>query len=124
MESIIATSKRNRLNEEITASRIRLIAADGQQVGVVSIAEALRAAVEAGLDLVEISPTAEPPVCRIMDHGKFVFEKKKRQSAAKKKQTQVQVKEIQFRPGTDEGDYWSSTHLTHGCWSAMRIASH
>lgn len=57
------------------------------------------------MDLVEISPTAEPPVCRIMDHGKFVFEKKKQQSAAKKKQKQVQIKEVKFRPATDEGDY-------------------
>ena len=104
-EPVIATPKRNRLNDEITTPRIRLIDAEGQQVGVVTIAEAIAAAVDAGLDLVEISPTAEPPVCRIMDHGKFVFEKKKRQSAAKKKQKQVHVKEIKFRPGTDEGDY-------------------
>ncbi len=71
----------------------------------VSINEALRMAEEAKLDLTEIVPNAEPPVCRIMDYGKFVFEKKKQQSLAKKKQKQVQVKEIKFRPGTDIGDY-------------------
>lgn len=104
-EPVIATPKRNRLNDEITTPQVRLIDADGEQVGVVSIAKAMEAAEDAGLDLVEISPTAEPPVCRIMDHGKFVFEKKKQQSAAKKKQKQVHVKEIKFRPGTGEGDY-------------------
>jgi len=74
-------------------------------VGIVSIAEALVAAQEAKLDLVEIVPHAEPPVCRVMDYGKFVFEAKKQKSAAKKKQKQVQIKEIKFRPGTDIGDY-------------------
>lgn len=74
-------------------------------MGVVSLAEAKQAASDVGLDLVEISPNAEPPVCRIMDYGKFVFEKKKEQSAAKKKQKQVHIKEVKFRPGTDEGDY-------------------
>ena len=71
----------------------------------VSLREAKDLAEEAGLDLVEIVPNAEPPVCRIMDYGKFVFEKKKQQQAARKKQKQVQVKEVKFRPGTDEGDY-------------------
>lgn len=84
---------------------VRLINADGEQVGVVSIQAALEAATEAGLDLVEISPNAEPPVCRLMDYGKFVFDQKKEKAAAKKKQKQVQVKEIKFRPGTDQGDY-------------------
>jgi translation initiation factor IF-3 len=104
-ESVIATAKRNRQNDEITAPSIRLIDAEGEQVGVVTLAQAMAAAVEAGLDLVEISPMAEPPVCRIMDYGKFLFEKKKQQNAAKKKQKQVQIKEVKFRPGTDEGDY-------------------
>ncbi len=82
-----------------------MIGADGDQVGIVSIREALAAAAEAGLDLVEIVPNAEPPVCRIMDYGKFVFEAKKQRQAAKKKQKQVQVKEVKFRPRTDSGDY-------------------
>jgi translation initiation factor IF-3 len=72
---------------------------------VVSTREALGIAVAAGLDLVEISPASQPPVCRVMDNGKFLFEKKKQQQLAKKKQRQVQIKEIKFRPGTDEGDY-------------------
>lgn len=70
-----------------------------------SLAQAKQIASEAGLDLVEISPNADPPVCRIMDYGKFRFEQNKKQQAAKKKQKQIQVKEIKFRPGTDEGDY-------------------
>ncbi|TDW58818.1 translation initiation factor IF-3 [Oceanimonas baumannii] len=74
-------------------------------MGVVSINEALSAASEAGVDLVEISPNAEPPVCRIMDYGKFLYEKSKATKEQKKKQKQIQVKEIKFRPGTDEGDY-------------------
>jgi len=82
-----------------------LIGADGNQLGVVPIGEALRIAEEAGLDLVEIAPQADPPVCRIMDYGKFRFEISKKQQAAKKKQKQIQVKEIKFRPGTGEGDY-------------------
>jgi translation initiation factor IF-3 len=74
-------------------------------VGVVPIQRALELAEEAGLDLVEISPTAEPPVCRIMDYGKFKFEASKKAHEAKKKQTRIQIKEVKFRPGTDEGDY-------------------
>ncbi len=84
---------------------VRLIDAEGEQVGVVSIQAALEAATESGLDLVEISPNAEPPVCRLMNYGKFIFDQKKEKAAAKKKQKQVQVKEIKFRPGTDQGDY-------------------
>jgi translation initiation factor IF-3 len=84
---------------------VRLIGADGQQVGIVSSSEALRKAEEAGLDLVEISPQAVPPVCRIMDFGKFQYEESKRRHAAKRKQKQIQVKEVKFRPGTDVGDY-------------------
>ena len=84
---------------------MRLIGADGEQVGIVSIEEALEAATESGQDLVEIVPTAEPPVCRVMDYGKFLFDQKKQRQEAKKKQKQVQVKEVKFRPATDEGDY-------------------
>jgi translation initiation factor IF-3 len=93
------------LNDKITSPEVRLIGADGEQVGVVPIEEALRIAEEAELDLVEVSPNAEPPVCRIMDYGKYRFEQNKKLQSAKKKQKQIQVKEIKFRPGTDEGDY-------------------
>jgi translation initiation factor IF-3 len=72
---------------------------------VISIAKAQQMALEAELDLVEIAPQAKPPVCRIMDYGKFIFEENKRKATAKKKQKQIQVKEVKFRPGTDEGDY-------------------
>jgi translation initiation factor IF-3 len=82
-----------------------LIGEDGNQIGVVRTREAIEMAEEAGLDLVEIQPTAEPPVCRLMDYGRFRFDQKKKLNEAKKKQKQVQIKEIKFRPGTDEGDY-------------------
>ncbi len=78
---------------------------DGEQIGIVSLGEAKRIAYDAGLDLVEISPQADPPVCRIMDYGKFRFEQNKKLQAAKKKQKQIHVKEVKFRPGTGEGDY-------------------
>jgi translation initiation factor IF-3 len=103
--AIAKQDKRNRLNRDITATEVRLIGADGEQVGIVSIEEALRTAADADLDLVEIVPNAEPPVCRIMDYGKFVFEAKKQKQEQRKKQKQVQVKEVKFRPGTDIGDY-------------------
>ena len=104
-ETNIASPKKNRLNEDITAPEVRLIGADGNQVGIVTLNKALETASEASLDLVEIVPNAEPPVCRVMDYGKFVFEQKKQKQLAKKKQKQVQIKEIKFRPGTGEGDY-------------------
>jgi translation initiation factor IF-3 len=78
---------------------------EGEQKGVMSLSEALGLASEATLDLVEVSPNAEPPVCRIMDFGKYIFEQKKKSQSAKGKQKQAQVKEVKFRPGTDEGDY-------------------
>lgn len=84
---------------------MRLIGVNAEQIGVVSIEEAQQLALDQDLDLVEISPDADPPVCRIMDHGKFLFNESKKKQAAKKKQKQVQVKEIKFRPRTDEGDY-------------------
>ncbi|MGM0481655.1 MAG: translation initiation factor IF-3 [Pseudomonadota bacterium] len=96
---------KNRINDEIKVDEVRLIGTEGEQIGVVSINEALNAATEAGVDLVEMSPNAEPPVCRLMDYGKFLFEKSKEQKEQKKKQKQIQVKEVKFRPGTDEGDY-------------------
>ena len=82
-----------------------MIGADGEQVGVVPIAQALAAAQEAKLDLVEIAPQANPVVCKILDYGKYVFEAKKDKAAAKKKQRRTQVKEMKFRPGTEERDY-------------------
>lgn len=84
---------------------MRLIGSDGEQVGIVSLEEALSAASDAGLDLVEVVPGAEPPVCRIMDYGKFRFEQSKKKNAARKKSKQIQIKEVKFRPGTEEGDY-------------------
>lgn len=82
-----------------------MIDANGEPAGVVSLAEALVAAEEASLDLVEIVPNGEPPVCRVMDYGKYLFEENKKRHSAKKKQKQTQVKEVKFRPGTEIGDY-------------------
>lgn len=93
------------MNEEIITPKVRLIGEDGEQIGIVTSREALTLAEEAGLDLVEIVPTAEPPVCRVMDFGKFQFDQNKKKHAAKKKQKQIQIKEVKFRPGTEDGDY-------------------
>ena len=87
------------------APQLRVIGADGEQAGVMTRAEALQLATDAALDLVEVSPTAEPPVVRVMDFGKFLFEQNKKAHSAKRKQKQIQVKEVKFRPGTEEGDY-------------------
>ncbi|MCU7430812.1 translation initiation factor IF-3 [Paracoccus denitrificans] len=86
-------------------AEIRLIGADGENVGVVTPARGLELAQEAGLDLVEISPNATPPVCKIMDLGKFKYEQQKREAEARKKQKIIEIKEIKFRPGTDTHDY-------------------
>ncbi len=101
----IAQNKAHRLNDEITVPEIRLQGVEGEQLGIVNIRAALQMAEEAGVDLVEIAPTAKPPVCRIMDYGKFKYQEQKRAHEAKLKQKQVQVKEIKLRPGTDENDY-------------------
>jgi translation initiation factor IF-3 len=93
------------MNEEIEAKNVRLIDANGEQAGIVSIEDALEQSQIAGLDLVEISPDAEPPVCKIMDYGKKLFEVKKQKAVQRKKQKNTQVKEMKFRPGTDTGDY-------------------
>ena len=82
-----------------------MIGADGEQAGIMSLSEAQKLADDVDMDLVEIAPTAKPPVCRVMDHGKFIFEQKKKKAQEKKKQKQTQVKEIKLRPGTEEGDY-------------------
>jgi translation initiation factor IF-3 len=94
-----------RVNDRIRGGEIRLIGADGENVGVVSPARALAMAEEAGLDLVEISPNAEPPVCKIMDFGKYKYEQQKREAEARRKQHIIEIKEIKFRPGTDTHDY-------------------
>jgi len=96
-----------------------VIGVNGEQVGIMSIQEALAAAENAGLDLVEVAPTADPPVCRIMDYGKFLFEQNKKAQSARRKQKQTQIKEVKFRPGTEEGDYQVKLRnlvrfLTHG----------
>jgi translation initiation factor IF-3 len=104
-DSGIAATKRVRRNEEIDASQVRLISSSGDQRGVMSLSAALEIARDEGLDLVEVSPNADPPVCRIMDFGKYLFEQNKKAQSAKRKQKQVHIKEIKFRPGTEEGDY-------------------
>lgn len=94
----------HRLNERIRVPQVRLIDEVGNQVGIVPTNEALQMAREKGLDLMEISPNAQPPVCKICDYGKFKYEKKKKEQVAKKKQTVIKVKEIQLRPQTEEHD--------------------
>ena len=101
----IAQVKEVRINGEINVPEVRLVGVEGEQLGIVKLSEALRLAEEAEVDLVEIAPMAAPPVCRLMDYGKFKYRESKRQHEAKIKQKQIQVKEIKFRPGTDEGDY-------------------
>ncbi|WP_173274297.1 translation initiation factor IF-3 [Thiosulfatimonas sediminis] len=96
---------KDRINHAIIAKEVRLIDAAGEQAGVVSIQDALAAATEAGLDLVEIAAKASPPVCKVMDYGKYLYQQQKKAHEAKKNQKQVQVKEVKFRPGTEEGDY-------------------
>ncbi|MDE2625055.1 MAG: translation initiation factor IF-3 [Betaproteobacteria bacterium] len=101
----MAQLKEVRINGEINVPEVRLVGVEGEQLGIVKLPEALRMAEEAEVDLVEIAPMAAPPVCRLMDYGKFKYRESKRQHEAKIKQKQIQVKEIKFRPGTDEGDY-------------------
>ena len=94
-----------RVNREIDARSIRLVGADGEMIGVVSLREGLVMAEEAGLDLVEVSPNADPPVCKILDFGKFKYETQKKKAEARKKQKVIEVKEVKLRPGIDENDY-------------------
>ncbi len=93
------------MNEEITASKIRLVGPEGQMIGVVTAAEAIEKAGEYGLDLIEISPNADPPVCKIIDYGKFKYEIQKKKNEARKKQKVIEIKEIKMRPGINEHDY-------------------
>ena len=94
-----------RVNEDIEARSVRLVAADGQMVGIVGIHEALDAAQSVGLDLVEVSPNAEPPVCKVLDYGRFKYEAQKKKNEARKKQKTIEVKEIKMRPGIEQHDY-------------------
>ncbi|XZG69786.1 translation initiation factor IF-3 [Chitinibacteraceae bacterium HSL-7] len=103
--AIAAKTNEPRINGEITAREVRLQGAEGEQLGIVTLSQALAQAEEADLDLVEIAPQAKPPVVRIMDYGKFKYEQSKREHAAKLKQKQIQIKEVKLRPGTDENDY-------------------
>ena len=97
--------KKLRVNEKIRAREVRVIGPDGAQLGIMSPDQALRIATEGGLDLVEVSPDAVPPVCRILDYGKYRYQLNKKAQEAKKKQKTIQVKEVKFRPKTDEHDY-------------------
>lgn len=103
----MATAAREdyRVNDRIETTEVRLVGEDGEMIGVVRLREALERAREAGLDLVEVSPTAKPPVCKILDYGKFKYEAQKRANVARKKQRVIEVKEIKMRPNIDDNDY-------------------
>ncbi|MFZ9314729.1 MAG: translation initiation factor IF-3 [Burkholderiaceae bacterium] len=101
----MATERTHRVNEEITVPEVRLVGVDNEAIGIVKISEALRLAEEAEVDLVEIAPQAVPVVCKLMDFGKFKYQEQKRAHDAKLKQKVIQVKEVKFRPGTDDNDY-------------------
>jgi translation initiation factor IF-3 len=102
---VSSVSVEPRINERIRAPQVRLVGADGAQVGIVSIQEALQRAQASDLDLVEVAPQANPPVCRVMDYGKYKYERAMRQKEARKKQARIEVKEIKFRPKIDRHDY-------------------
>ena len=102
---LIAKERQDRRNADITVPRVRVIEDDGSQVGIMMTADALKRAQEAGLDLVEVSPNADPPVCKIMDYGKFKYEEQKKKNEARKKQKTIDVKEIKLRPNIDRHDY-------------------
>ena len=101
----IATERNHRINGEIHAPEVRLLDKENEQLGVFRLGEARRMAEEADVDLVEIAPNATPPVCRLMDYGKFRYQEQKRAAEAKARQKVVQIKEVKFRPQTDDGDY-------------------
>ncbi|MCD8505110.1 MAG: translation initiation factor IF-3 [Burkholderiaceae bacterium] len=101
----MATDKPHRINGEIRVPEVRLIGIEGEQLGIVKTLDAQRMAEQEDVDLVEIAPNADPPVCRLMDYGKFKYQEQKRLAEARSKQKIIQVKEVKFRPGTDEGDY-------------------
>jgi translation initiation factor IF-3 len=97
--------RKHRLNREITALQVRLNGVENEPLGIVATIDALRMATDLDVDLVEIAATADPPVCRLMDYGKFKYQEQKKAAEAKSKQKVIEVKEVKFRPGTDEGDY-------------------
>jgi translation initiation factor IF-3 len=97
--------RKHRLNREIMAPEVRLTGPENEAIGIVSLQEALRMAGDLDVDLVEIAATANPPVCRLMDYGKFKYQEQKKAAEAKAKQTVIDIKEVKFRPGTDDGDY-------------------
>ncbi|QNP49350.1 translation initiation factor IF-3 [Diaphorobacter aerolatus] len=97
--------RKHRLNREITAPEVRLSGPDNEPIGIVPIQQALAMAGDLDVDLVEIAATANPPVCRLMDYGKFKYQEQKKAAEAKAKQTVIEIKEVKFRPGTDDGDY-------------------
>ncbi|MCM0036142.1 MAG: translation initiation factor IF-3 [Burkholderiaceae bacterium] len=101
----MATEKPHRINSEIRVPEVRLLGIEGEQLGIVKTFDAIRMAEESDIDLVEIAPNADPPVCRLMDYGKFKYQEQKRLAEARAKQKIIQVKEVKFRPATDEGDY-------------------
>jgi len=107
LEIVTIAQEKNahRINREINVSEVRLVGTESEQLGIVPTHQALVMAEDAGVDLVEIAPHAKPPVCRLMDYGKFKYQEQKRAHEAKLKQKQIQVKEVKLRPGTDENDY-------------------
>jgi translation initiation factor IF-3 len=104
-EEVYAIDKNIRVNQRIRAREVRVIGAENEQLGIMPPQQALRIAEERGLDLVEVAPTANPPVCRIMDYGKYLYQLNKKLHEAKKHQKNIVVKEVKFRPNTDEHDY-------------------
>ncbi|MBQ7898140.1 MAG: translation initiation factor IF-3 [Clostridia bacterium] len=110
-EVFYISAKELLINEQIRAEKVRVIGADGSQLGILSLKDALKSANEAGFDLVEMSPNAEPPVCKIMDYGKFLYEKTKKEKESKKKRTTVELKEIKFSCRIDKHDF--ETKLNH-----------
>jgi translation initiation factor IF-3 len=100
----LTTKEERRVNDEITAEQVRVIDAEGKQLGIMTVKQALATAQEQGTDLVEVAPNADPPVCRLMDFGKFLYETQKRERDARKSQAKVEIKEIRLRPKIDEHD--------------------
>ncbi|HER26243.1 MAG TPA: translation initiation factor IF-3 [Rhodospirillales bacterium] len=99
------TRKGPRVNDMIDAPQVRVVGADGEMVGVISVEEGIELALDSGLDLVEVSPNADPPVCKVLDYGKYKYEEQKKRNEARKKQKVIEVKEIKMRPGIDVHDY-------------------
>jgi translation initiation factor IF-3 len=112
-EEVRVISRDLRTNEQIRAREVRLVGQEGEQLGVVQLRDALRAAAEAGVDLVEVAPTAKPPVCRLMDYGRFKYEQAKRDRDARKKQRTGDIKEVKMRPNIDDHDFGFKSRNAH-----------